>query len=82
MSSNPVHGEMSSTQHYVIKFVNDLRQVGGFFLVLRFPPPTNLKHDHDITEILQKVALNTITLTLNDDFIHHKIVDISMNIIF
>ena len=26
------------TQHYVIKFVSDLRQVGGFFLVLRFLP--------------------------------------------
>ena len=26
-------------QHYVIKFVSDLRQVGGFLRVLRFPPP-------------------------------------------
>jgi hypothetical protein len=25
-------------QHYVIKFVSDLRQVGGFLWVLRFPP--------------------------------------------
>ena len=25
-------------QHYVIKFVSDLRQVGGFFRILRFPP--------------------------------------------
>ena len=24
-------------QHYVIKFVSDLRQVGGFYRVLRFP---------------------------------------------
>jgi hypothetical protein len=29
-------------QHYVIKFVSDLRQVGGFLLVLRFPPPIKL----------------------------------------
>jgi hypothetical protein len=29
-------------QHYVIKFVIDLRQVGGFFRVLRFPPPIKL----------------------------------------
>jgi hypothetical protein len=29
-------------QHYVIKFVNDLRQVGGFLRVLRFPSPVNL----------------------------------------
>jgi hypothetical protein len=26
--SNPVHGEVYSIQHYVIKFVSDLRQVG------------------------------------------------------
>jgi hypothetical protein len=26
-------------QHYVIKFVNDLRHVGGFLRFLRFPPP-------------------------------------------
>jgi hypothetical protein len=37
--SNPVHGEVYSIQHYVIKFVSDLLQVGGF---LRFPPPIKL----------------------------------------
>ena len=31
-----------SIQHYVIKFVSDLRQVDGFLLVLRFPPPIKL----------------------------------------
>ena len=35
--SNLVHGEMYSIQHYVIKFVSDLRQVDGFLRVLRFP---------------------------------------------
>ena len=35
-------GEMYSIQHYVIKFVNHLRQVGGFLWVLRFPPPIKL----------------------------------------
>jgi hypothetical protein len=29
-------------QYYVIKFVIDLRQVGGFLRVLRFPPPIKL----------------------------------------
>ena len=29
-------------QHCVIKFVSDLRQVGGFLRVLRFPPPIKL----------------------------------------
>jgi hypothetical protein len=30
MSSNPTHGDVYSVQHYLIKFVSDLRQVGGF----------------------------------------------------
>jgi hypothetical protein len=42
VSSNPVHVEVYSIQHYVIKFVNDLRQVGGFHRVLWFPPPIKL----------------------------------------
>jgi len=29
-------------QHYVIKFVSDLRQAGGFPRILRFPPPIHL----------------------------------------
>ena len=29
-------------QHYVIKFVSDLRQVGGFLRILWFPPPIKL----------------------------------------
>jgi len=32
----------NSIQHYVIKFVSDLRQVDGFLPVLRFPPPIKL----------------------------------------
>ena len=42
VSSNPVHGEVYSIQHYVIKFVSGLRQVGGFLRVLWFPPPIKL----------------------------------------
>ena len=55
-------GKVYSIQHYVIKFVDDLRQVGGFLRALQFPP--NKTDCHDITEILLKVVLNTITLTL------------------
>ena len=33
---------VSSIQHYVLKFVSDLRQVDGFLRVLRFPPPMKL----------------------------------------
>jgi len=40
-------------QHYVIKSVSDLRQVGVFLRVLRFPSPIKLV----------KVVLNTIKQT-------------------
>jgi len=42
VSSNPVHGEVYSIQHYVIKFVSDLRQVVGFLCVFQFPPQIKL----------------------------------------
>ena len=46
-------GEVYLKQNYVIKFVGDLRQVGGFL--------HQKKTDrHDITEIVLKVPLNTI----------------------
>jgi len=51
VSSNPVRGEVYSIQHYVVKFVSDLRQVVGFLWVHRATI---------LTEILFKVALNTI----------------------
>ena len=57
-SSNPVNGEVYLIQHYVIKCVSDLRQVGGFLQVLF--PSTNKTDPHNITEILLKVVLKTI----------------------
>ena len=33
---------LQSIQHYVIKFVKALRQVGGFLRLLRFYPPMKL----------------------------------------
>ena len=42
VSSNPADGEMYSIQHYAIKFISKLRQVGGFLQVLWFPPPIKL----------------------------------------
>jgi hypothetical protein len=39
---NPAHDEVLSKQHYMIKLVSDLRQVGGFHRILRFPPPIKL----------------------------------------
>jgi hypothetical protein len=40
--TNPTNDEVYSIQHYVIKFVSDLRQVGGFLRVLGFPLPIKL----------------------------------------
>jgi hypothetical protein len=57
VSSNFAHGEVYSIQHYVIMFV-------GYFSP-GTPVSTRIEIDpHDITEILLKVALNTITLPL------------------
>ena len=42
VSSHPVNVEVYTMQHYVIKFVSDLRQVGGFLGEFRFPPPIKL----------------------------------------
>ena len=42
VSSNPIHGELYSIQHYMRKFVIDLQQFGGFFCLLRFSPPIKL----------------------------------------
>jgi len=66
--SNPANGEVYSIQHYMITFVSDLRQVGDFS---GYSGYLYQKNDlHDKTEILLKVVLNTIALTLkiNRDF--------------
>jgi hypothetical protein len=63
VSSNPVHGDVYSVQHYVMKFVSDLRQVDDFLQVLRFSS-TNKTDRHDITEILLKVVLNLLNLCI------------------
>ena len=59
VSSNSVHDEVYSIQIYVIKFVSDLQQVGGFFPGTPVSS-TNKTDRYDITDILLKVALNTI----------------------
>jgi hypothetical protein len=64
---SPVHGEVYSIQHYVIKFISDLQQIGGFLRVLfGFLHQYNCRHD--IAEILLKVALNTINQTKSTQF--------------
>jgi hypothetical protein len=61
VTSNSAQGEVRSIQYCVIKF--DLRQICGF---AQGSPvfSTNKTSRYDITEILLKVALNTITITL------------------
>ena len=61
----------------MIKFVSDLRQVGDFLRVFRFPPPIKL------TEILLKVALNTITIPpqINKGYLCPRENDLSFNIL-
>ena len=66
VSFNPTHGEAYSIQHYVIKFVSDLRHVGGFLRVL-LVSSTNKIHRHDITEIMLKVVLCIINQTNQTD---------------
>jgi hypothetical protein len=69
LSSNPAQARFNSCSwrgihHYMIKFVSDLRQVIGFLWVLQFSPPIKLTATN-LTEVFLKVALNTITLSLN-----------------
>ena len=62
VSSIPTHGEVYLIQHFVHKFISDLRQVGGFCRVLRFPPPIEVTVTiYSVFEILLKVALSIIT---------------------
>ena len=49
---NPDHGEVYLIQHCVIKFVSDLRQVGDFLLVLRFPSAIKIT----ATMLMEKVC--------------------------
>ena len=56
-------------QHYVIKFVSNLWQVGGFLRVL-----TNKIGRHNITVILLKVALNIIKLTERFRNLMHSVI--------
>ena len=58
-----------SVQHYVIKFVNDLRQVSGF---LGSTPvsSTNKTYRHEITETLLKMALNTTNQPTSHNYVY------------
>jgi hypothetical protein len=55
VSSNPSHGEVYSIQHYVIKFVSHLQQVGGFLLIIMWP-----LHNQSYCNISMKNGSNVI----------------------
>ena len=57
VSSNPTHGDVYSIQLFVIVFQWLAAGLGQWF------PPSNKTARHNITEILLKVVLNTISLT-------------------
>jgi hypothetical protein len=62
-SLNPAHGEVYVMQHYVIYIVCQWLAAGGWLSPGTQISSTNKTDRHDITKILLKVALNTITLT-------------------
>jgi hypothetical protein len=79
VSLNPVHGEVYSMQHYVIKFISDLRQVGDFLWVLWFPPdvhPMNTQKNHSncLTDVVLhptklETGLKTVCIQINIRYI-------------
>jgi hypothetical protein len=56
VSSNPAHGEVYSIQLYVIKFVSDLWEVGGFLWLFPVFTSTNKADYRGKTEIPLKVT--------------------------
>ena len=63
VSWNPIHDEVYSIQHYVIKFVSDLQQVGDFLGPL--VSSINKTDRHDITKMLLKMMFSTINQPTN-----------------
>ena len=70
-------------QHYVIKFVSDLRQVGGFHRILDIYPvsSTNKTDRNDITEIMLKVARCVATRTQKRSCVHIENFDKNENMV-
>ena len=64
VSLNPVHCKVHSIQHYVIKLNLSVTYEDRWFSPGTPVSFTNKTDRHDIAEILLKVALSTITLTL------------------
>jgi hypothetical protein len=68
VSSNPVHGEVYSIQHYAIKFVGDLQQAGDFLHILQFSPPIKMIAKAVFVTLLDKVYHHFFALEFHHTF--------------
>ena len=60
-SSNPTHGEVYSIQHYICDKVCQRLAAGRWFSAGSPVSSSNKTDRHNITEMLLKVSLNTIS---------------------
>jgi hypothetical protein len=83
VSSNHAHGEVYSIQLYVIKFVSDLWQVGGFLHYQKWSPrynwnsvETGVKHHtsppHYYLKLTSKYIRYNIHMLMKTGFLMHK----------
>ena len=61
---NIVFSYLWKIQYYAIEFVNDLRQFGGFLLVLRFSPSIKLSARYNWNSVERGVKHHKLTLKI------------------
>jgi hypothetical protein len=69
MSLHPAHGDVYLIQHYVIKFVSDLRQVSGFLWVLCLIHQLNWPQRHNWNIVVKLTTLVVIDTDLAFEYI-------------
>ena len=74
--SNPAHEEVHLIQHYVIKFVSDLRQVDGFIQVFLFPTVQNWPRRYSWNTVESSVKYHNPKTLLN--IIHETATEIKI----
>ena len=78
VSSNPAHGEMYSIQPYVIKFVSDLRQFGGFLRVILVSSTKHGRPSRNIVEHNNNNPLDKLQTILIDYTLQGRIQDFKL----